>query len=86
MVSQTRNITEDIIKMYEVISDLFPGIEECVHTDLRVREDCTEQGLINTFIKPKSRIPNPLNACGHGGEKGHGLVDQFQGEHHQWHF
>ena len=60
IVLQTRNMTSDIIRMYEVLSDLFPGIDECIHSNLTVREDCTEQGLINTFwlfFSPKSKKP-----------------------------
>ena len=52
-------MTSDILKMYEVWTDLFPGIEECIHSNLTVRDYCTEQGLINTFCQ--ALIPNPYS-------------------------
>ena len=45
--------------MYEVWTDLFPGIEECIHSNLTVRDYCTEQGLINTFCQ--ALIPTPYS-------------------------
>ena len=57
-------MTSDIIRMYEVLSDLFPGIEECIHSNLTVREDCTEQGSINTFLQALVLIPKSSGSWG----------------------
>ena len=44
-VSNTRNATEDTASMYEVMTDFFPGIENCVNEDLTVRKNCTPTGM-----------------------------------------
>ncbi len=44
-VSNTRNETEDLDSMYEVIIDVFPGIEKCVNKDLTVKTNCTSKGF-----------------------------------------
>ena len=49
LVSQTRNLSSDAISMYEVLTDIFPGIEECIFDNLTVRESCTNEGLM--FLK-----------------------------------
>ena len=46
LVSQTRNLSSDAISMYEVLTDIFPGIEECIFDNLTVRESCTNEGLM----------------------------------------
>ena len=46
LVSNTRNVIEDIASMYEVITDIFPGIEKCVNKNLVVRTNCTFKGFL----------------------------------------
>ena len=46
LVSQTRNLSSDTINMFEVLTDIFPGIQECIFDNLTVRESCTNEGLI----------------------------------------
>ena len=41
---RTRNVTADIINMFEVLTDMFPGIEGCIDKNLVVKDDCTEEG------------------------------------------
>ena len=40
----TRNTTADIIDMYEVLTDMFPGIEECIDGKLIIKDECTKEG------------------------------------------
>ena len=46
LVLNTRNVIEDIASMYEVITDIFPGIEKCVNKNLVVRTNCTFKGFL----------------------------------------
>ena len=50
LVSQTRNLSSDAVSMYEVLTDIFPGIEECVFDNLTLQESCTNEGLIIFII------------------------------------
>ena len=45
-VSKTRNLASDTASMFEVLTDLFPGVEECIFNNLTVRDECTNQGFI----------------------------------------
>ena len=48
-MSQTRSLTSDVTSMFEVLTDIFPGIEECIFDNLTLRESCTTEGLFNLF-------------------------------------
>ena len=50
LVSRTRSLSSDAISMFEVLTDIFPGIEECVFDNLTLRESCTNEGLIIFII------------------------------------
>ena len=43
-VSRTRNLSSDAYSMFEVLTDIFPGIEECIFENLTLRESCTNEG------------------------------------------
>lgn len=49
MVLKTRNMSSDVVKMYEVLTDLFPGIEQCIHNNLTVRDECTKRGTVKIW-------------------------------------
>ena len=51
-VSRTRNLSSDANSMFEVLTDIFPGIEECIFDNLTVRESCTNEGLM--LLKSKN--------------------------------
>ena len=50
---RTRNVTADIINMFEVLTDMFPGIEGCIDKNLVVKDECTVEGQ-TSFIKRKA--------------------------------
>ena len=45
-MTRTRNLSSDTERMFEVLTDLFPGIEECILNNLTVREECTDRGRV----------------------------------------
>ena len=45
-MSKTKNLAADTASMFEVLTDLFPGVEECIFNNLTVRDECTDQGCI----------------------------------------
>lgn len=43
-VHYLRNPENDVFQMYECLTDIFPGIENCIHTNLTLKSNCTEKG------------------------------------------
>ena len=46
-VKYLRNPENDILQMYECFMDIFPGIENCIQTNLTIMKNCTEKGNNN---------------------------------------
>ena len=42
-VNYLRNPENDVFQMYECFTDIFPGIEDCIETNLSLKENCTEK-------------------------------------------
>ena len=56
MVLKTRNMSSDVVKMYEVLTDLFPGIEQCIYNNLTVRDECTKRGIYSQNLIPNLSV------------------------------
>ena len=40
MIISHRNVTADVMNMHSVLTDMFPGIEDCIDRNLHVKDEC----------------------------------------------